>query len=63
MAGEIIQTWILAISKKQKIASLATMIAPYPTYGEASKRAAGNFFTAKLFGKTTRKLVRFLLNF
>ena len=61
MAGEIIQTWILAISNRQKIASLATMIAPYPTYGEASKRAAGNFFTAKLFGKTTQKLVRFLL--
>ena len=43
MAGEIIQTWILAIANRQKIASLATMIAPYPTYGEASKRAAGNF--------------------
>ncbi len=63
MAGEIIQTWILAIANRQKIASLATMIAPYPTYGEASKRAAGNFFTAKLFGKTTQKLVRFLLKF
>ena len=63
MAGEIIQTWILAIANRQKIASLATMIAPYPTYGEASKRAAGNFFTAKLFGKTTQKFVQFLLKF
>jgi len=63
MAGEIIQTWILAIANRQKIASLATMIAPYPTYGEASKRAAGSFFSAKLFGKTTQKLVRFLLKF
>ena len=61
MAGEIIQTWILAIASRQKIASLATMIAPYPTYGEASKRAAGNFFTAKLFNKTIQKLVRLLL--
>ena len=63
VAGEMIQPWILAIASKQKIASMATMIAPYPTYGEASKRAAGNFFTAKLFGKTTQKLVRFLLRF
>jgi pyruvate/2-oxoglutarate dehydrogenase complex dihydrolipoamide dehydrogenase (E3) component len=63
VAGEMIQPWILAITNKQKIASMATMIAPYPTYGEASKRAAGNFFTAKLFGKTTQKLVRFLLRF
>ena len=63
MAGEIIQPWILAIANRQKIANLATMIAPYPTYGEASKRAAGNFFTAKLFGKPTQKLVRFLLKF
>ncbi len=61
MAGEIIQPWILAIASRQKISSLATMIAPYPTYGEASKRAAGNFFTAKLFGKPTQKLVRLLL--
>ncbi len=63
MAGEIIQPWILAIANRQRIASLATMIAPYPTYGEANKSAAGNFFTAKLFGKTMRKLVRFLLKF
>ena len=40
-AGEMIQPWILAISKKMKIAAMASYIAPYPTYGEASKRAAG----------------------
>lgn len=63
MAGEIIQPWILAIANRQKIASLATMIAPYPTYGEANKSAAGNFFTEKLYSKTMQKLVRFLLKF
>jgi pyruvate/2-oxoglutarate dehydrogenase complex dihydrolipoamide dehydrogenase (E3) component len=62
-AGEMIQPWILAIANRRKINSLATMIAPYPTYGEASKRAAGNFFTAKLFSPRTQKLVRFLLKF
>jgi hypothetical protein len=48
----------LAIANRRKINSLATMIAPYPTYGEASKRAAGNFFTGKLFSPRTQKLVR-----
>jgi len=62
-AGEMIQPWILAIANRRKINSLATMIAPYPTYGEASKRAAGNFFTGKLFSPRTQKLVRFLLKF
>jgi pyruvate/2-oxoglutarate dehydrogenase complex dihydrolipoamide dehydrogenase (E3) component len=62
-AGEMIQPWILAIANRRKINSLATMIAPYPTYGEASKRAAGNFFTAKLFSPRTQKLARFLLKF
>ena len=36
------------------------MIAPYPTLGEASKRAAGAFYTPKLFSGRTRGLVRFL---
>jgi len=62
-AGELIQPWILAIASKRKIASLASMIAPYPSYGEASKRAAGSFFTARLFSQRTQKLVRFLLKF
>jgi len=62
-AGEMIQPWILAIANRRKINSLATMIAPYPTYGEANKRAAGNFFTGKLFSQRTQKLVRFLLKF
>ncbi len=40
--------------------ALATLVAPYPTLGEASKRAAGSFYTPKLFTKRTRRLVRFL---
>jgi hypothetical protein len=36
------------------------MIAPYPTLGEVSKRAAGSFFTPTLFGARTKRLVRVL---
>ncbi|MBK1659630.1 dihydrolipoyl dehydrogenase family protein [Paracraurococcus ruber] len=56
-AGELIQVWVLAIGQGLNIKALAGMIAPYPTLGEASKRAAGSFFTPKLFGERTRRLV------
>jgi len=62
-AGELIQPWILAISQKMKIGAMASMIAPYPTLGEANKRIAGSFYTEKLFSETTRRIVRFLLKF
>jgi len=60
-AGEMIQPWALAISKRLKISAMASYIAPYPTYGEASKRAAGAYFTDALFSARTRRLVRLLL--
>lgn len=62
-AGEMIQLWTLAIGQKLKIGAIANMIAPYPTFGEASKRAAGSFYTAALFSERTKKIVRFLARF
>ncbi len=62
-AGELIHTWALAMTAKLKIGTLAQMIAPYPTLGEASKRAAGSFYTPSLFSERTRKIVRFLAKF
>jgi pyruvate/2-oxoglutarate dehydrogenase complex dihydrolipoamide dehydrogenase (E3) component len=59
-AGELIQPWCLAIAKRLKIAALASFVPPYPTLGEASKRAASSYFTETLFGPRTRGLVRFL---
>jgi pyruvate/2-oxoglutarate dehydrogenase complex dihydrolipoamide dehydrogenase (E3) component len=62
-AGELIYPWILAIQNSLKIGSMATFIAPYPTLGEAGKRAAGSFYTEKLFSDRTKAIVRFLLRF
>lgn len=62
-AGELIQPWVLAMERGLKIGALAATAAPYPTLGEAGKRAAGAFFTPMLFGPRTRALVRFLLKF
>jgi pyruvate/2-oxoglutarate dehydrogenase complex dihydrolipoamide dehydrogenase (E3) component len=62
-AGELIQIWCLAIQQKLKIGAVAGVILPYPTLGEASKRAAGSFYTPKLFSDRIRKIVRFLGRF
>jgi hypothetical protein len=40
-----------------KIGAIASMIAPYPTMSEVSKRAAGSFYTPSLFSARTRRLV------
>jgi len=62
-AGEQIHVWGLAIAQKLKISAVASMIAPYPTLGEAGKRAAGAFYTPMLFSPRTRRIVRFLARF
>lgn len=59
-AGELILPWVLAVAKRLPIKDMANVIAPYPTLGEISKRAAGSFYTPALFGKRTRRLVRLL---
>jgi len=59
-AGDLILPWALAVSQKLKIGALANLIVPYPTRGEASKRAAGCYYTPTLFSPRTRRLVRLL---
>ena len=59
-AGELIQPWCLALSRRLSISALASFVPPYPTLGEASKRAAGSYYTDALFGPRTRWLVRLL---
>ena len=50
-AGEMITAWALAIGARRKIASMAGLDVPYPTFGDAGKRAAGQFFTEALFSR------------
>ncbi|HXP03612.1 MAG TPA: FAD-dependent oxidoreductase [Stellaceae bacterium] len=59
-AGDQIMAWALAISQRLKIGAMANLIMPYPTRGEAGKRAAGSFYTPTLFAPRTRRLVRLL---
>ena len=59
-AGELILPWVLAIERGLRLSALADTIAPYPTRTEASRRAAGAYYAPRLFGGTTRRLVRLL---
>lgn len=56
-AGELIHLWALAIANRMKMAAIAGMVAPYPTMGEISKRAAGAYFSPKLFDNPVLKRV------
>lgn len=48
-AGELIGVWALVIANKMKMSAVAAMVAPYPTLGEINKRAAGAYFSPRLF--------------
>ncbi|HSF97033.1 MAG TPA: FAD-dependent oxidoreductase [Thermohalobaculum sp.] len=60
-AGELIHPWALALSSGLRIGAMANYVAPYPTRAEAGKRAAGAYFTPRLFGsRWVRLAVRLL---
>ena len=48
-AGELIGIWAMAIANGLKMSAVANMVAPYPTLLEVNKRAAGAYFSPKLF--------------
>jgi pyruvate/2-oxoglutarate dehydrogenase complex dihydrolipoamide dehydrogenase (E3) component len=62
-AGELIGLWSLAMSARLRIGAVAGLTLPYPTLGEISKRAAGQFFAPTLFGPWTRRLVGLIQRF
>ena len=63
-AGELIQVWALAIANKMKMGQVAAMVSPYPTLGEVNKRAAGAYFSPRLFeSDMVKRVVRFVQRF
>lgn len=56
-AGELITLWSLALANNMKMSQIAAMVAPYPTISEINKRAAGAYFTPRLFDNPTVKKV------
>ncbi|MFZ7091632.1 dihydrolipoyl dehydrogenase family protein [Primorskyibacter sp. 2E233] len=58
-AGELINLWSLVIANGLKMSHVSNMVAPYPTIGELNKRAAGAYFSPRLFeNDTVKKVVR-----
>lgn len=63
-AGELIQTWALAIANKLKMSAVSGLVAPYPTLGEINKRAASAYFIPKLFNNPrVERFVQFVQRF
>ena len=63
-AGEMIAMWAMAISNGMKMSAIANTVLPYPTLSEINKRAAGAYFSPKLFDNpTVKKVVRFVQNY
>ncbi|MCG3268627.1 NAD(P)/FAD-dependent oxidoreductase [Yoonia sp. I 8.24] len=56
-AGELIGMWAMAIANKMKMSAVANAVLPYPTISEVNKRAAGAYFTPRLFENPTVKRV------
>lgn len=56
-AGELISLWSMAIANRMTMAQISAMVAPYPTYSEINKRAAGVYFTPRLFDNPKLKRV------
>ncbi len=58
-AGELIALWSMAIANNLKMSAIAGMVAPYPTIAEINKRAAGAYFSPRLFDNPmVKKVVR-----
>ncbi len=62
-AGELIQTWVLAMTKGLKIGDLTGPVLPYPTLGEINKRVAYTFYQRSLTSPAIRAIIRFLRQF
>ncbi len=48
-AGEMIAPWAVIFAQRLKLGALAATVLPYPTRAELCKRAAGAYFSPKLF--------------
>lgn len=59
-AGELIQVWSLALSKKLNIRDMMGWVSPYPTFSEINKRVAFRYYAAAASNPFLRKVVSLL---
>lgn len=56
-AGELIQPWVLALEQGLKISAMASTVLPYPTRGEAGRRAAISYFSGLASNPLLRRVM------
>jgi pyruvate/2-oxoglutarate dehydrogenase complex dihydrolipoamide dehydrogenase (E3) component len=56
-AGDLIQPWVLAMENGLTLKTMAGTIAPYPTRGEASRRAAIAYFAGLASNRWVRRVI------
>jgi len=56
-AGELIQPWILAIAQGLRISAMTGPVLPYPTRGEAGRRAAIEYFAGFASNPLVRRVI------
>ena len=49
-AGDLIAPWVMAMGAGVRLSAISGQVLPYPTLSELGKRAAGAYFSEKLFG-------------
>ncbi|MFN4143137.1 dihydrolipoyl dehydrogenase family protein [Aestuariivirga sp.] len=59
-AGELIQPWILALQQRLRIGQMISTVLPYPTRGEASRRAALEYFADFASNPLVRRVTRLI---
>ncbi|MDH3582174.1 MAG: FAD-dependent oxidoreductase [Hyphomicrobiales bacterium] len=62
-AGELIQTWVLAIIKNMKIGDMTSIVVAYPTLSEINKRVAYTYYLPSLTNPWIRRIIGFLRMF
>ncbi len=59
-AGELLQLWVVAMAKGMRIGDLTTLVLPYPTFSELSKRVAYTYYLPTLTKGWVRSIIGFL---
>ncbi len=59
-AGELIQLWVMAMSKRMKIGAITSIVFAYPTLSEISKRAAYQYYAPSLTNPMIRRIIGWL---
>ncbi|MCB1464059.1 MAG: FAD-dependent oxidoreductase [Nitratireductor sp.] len=62
-AGEMINMWSLALSKRMTLRDIVGYVAPYPTLSEIGKRAATSYYAPLARKPSVRRLIGFLRKF